>query len=35
MKIPSAKGYDLQEQIYKHTKEGSFLVTNSYSAYDN
>lgn len=34
MKIPSAKGYDLQEQIYKHTKEGSFLVTDSYSAYD-
>lgn len=34
MKIPSAKGYDLQEQIYKHTKESSFLVTDSYNAYD-
>ena len=34
MKIPSAKTYDLQEQIYKHTKEGSFLITDSYNAYD-
>jgi transposase-like protein len=34
MKVPSAKGYDLQEQIYKHTKEGSFLITDSYNAYD-
>jgi transposase-like protein len=34
MKVASAKGYDLQEEIYKHTKEGSNLVTDSYSAYD-
>jgi transposase-like protein len=28
------ESFDLQEEIYKHTKEGSYLVTDSYSAYD-